>query len=142
MMSGTLYWGSGGLSYRGTYGYFWASTPYAYTNSHFLYFHSTNVYPKDGYYKPYGLTLRCVARNSKNLHPCSTSIEFRRFPPRSKFWDFEDFFARGGARFDFYSRFWDVKIFGEKLKQRSICLAIMGLFTKRNDKFGFRNLFD
>ena len=62
MMSGTLFWVSGNLNSRGTYGYFWASTPLSYANSRRLYFYSTNVNPKDGGYKPYGFTLRRVAQ--------------------------------------------------------------------------------
>ena len=87
MMSGSLYWASGNLNNRGTGGSFWASTPGSYTDSRYLDFYSTNVYPKRNYYKPSGLTLRCVARFkiSQKSHPCSTSIEFRRFAPRSKF---------------------------------------------------------
>ena len=62
MMSGNLGWSGGNLGPRGTFGYFWSSTPYAYTYSHYLSFYSTGVYPKNGDSKPYGLTLRCVAR--------------------------------------------------------------------------------
>ena len=64
MLSGDLNWSSGNLNRRGTYGSFWSSTPYAYTNSRYLYFYSTNVGPKNGGYKPNGFTLRCVARPS------------------------------------------------------------------------------
>ena len=64
MMSGSLYWVNGNLSYRGTDGFFWASTPYTYTNSHVLYFNSAGVYPKNGYNKPYGFSLRCIAFQS------------------------------------------------------------------------------
>ena len=61
-MSGYLGWGSGNLIYRGTDGRFWASTPVTYTSSQRLYFYSTNIYPKNGDNKPYGLPIRCVAR--------------------------------------------------------------------------------
>ena len=61
MMSGYLGWDSGNLGVRGTYGDFWSSTPYTYTNSHSLYFNSTNVNPKNGSHKPHGFALRCVA---------------------------------------------------------------------------------
>ena len=64
MMSGYLIWRSNDLSSSGTYGYFWASTPYLYTNSRLLHFGSTNVSPKDGTAKPYGFALRCVAFQS------------------------------------------------------------------------------
>ena len=61
-MSGVLGWSSGLLINRGTYGYFWSSTPGAYTYSRLLYFYSTNVNPKDSSSKPNGLPLRRVAR--------------------------------------------------------------------------------
>ncbi|MBR3180556.1 hypothetical protein IKF63_00555 [Candidatus Saccharibacteria bacterium] len=61
MMSGTLDWVNGNLNNRGTYGYFWASTPYSYTNSRHLYFSSTTVGPRNYHNKPYGFMLRCVA---------------------------------------------------------------------------------
>ena len=85
MMSGDLYWIYGSLGGRGTNGHFWASTPYSYTSSRDLYFSSTNVYPKSGNDKPYGLPLRRVARNPQKPHLYFTSINFRNFPPRSKF---------------------------------------------------------
>ena len=62
MLSGFLNWNSGYLNARGVGGYFWASTPAAYTGSRILYFVSTNVNPKDNYGKPNGMALRCVAR--------------------------------------------------------------------------------
>ena len=61
MLSGVLDWRSGSLSNRGTIGYFWASTPYSYADSRYLYFHSTYVNTKANFNKPYGLALRCVA---------------------------------------------------------------------------------
>ena len=76
MLSGYLYWSSGNLVVRGTSGYFWASTPYAYTYSRTLYFYSTLVSPKHGDVKPNGFTLRCVARifrlcYNSFRHPCA-----------------------------------------------------------------------
>ena len=62
VFSGNYYWYSGGLNSRGTGGLYWSSTPYAATNSRYLYFNSTRVYPQGGDYKTYGLTVRCVAR--------------------------------------------------------------------------------
>ena len=99
-MSGHLYWVSGTLNDRGTFGSFWSSTPYSYASSRYLYFGSTYVGPKYGYNKPDGSTLRCVASLFvtflpelsaaspvflQNLHLYFTSINFRRFAPRSKF---------------------------------------------------------
>ena len=62
MLSGYLRWSSGNLVSSGTYGDFWASTLNSYINSQHLTFGSTNVYPKGNGNKPYGLSIRCVAR--------------------------------------------------------------------------------
>ena len=85
MLSGDLDWGSG-LGSRGTYGYFWSSTPYTYTNSRRLTFRSANVTPKGGDGKPYGFTLRCVAQQKSSLlfHPntfseLSPALQILRF---------------------------------------------------------------
>ena len=64
MVSGYLHWVSGTLGYRGTNGHFWTSTPAAYTGSRYLDFNSTEVYPKGGGNKSYGVSLRCVAFQS------------------------------------------------------------------------------
>ncbi|MBR2709919.1 hypothetical protein IKE72_02475 [Candidatus Saccharibacteria bacterium] len=70
MMSGNLAWGDGNFYIRGTYGGFWSSTPGSYAGSRVLYFNSTEVLPKGGSSKPYGLALRCVAQPLKK----STSV--------------------------------------------------------------------
>ena len=62
VFSGYYYWVNGGLSSRGTYGYYWSSTPYALTRAHYLNFNSTGVNPQNGYNKTFGLAVRCVAR--------------------------------------------------------------------------------
>ena len=62
IMSGYYYWVYGNLYGRGTYGYYWSSTPYAATYSRYLYFYSTYVGPQGGNNKTYGFTVRCVAR--------------------------------------------------------------------------------
>ena len=62
MLSGHLWWLNGNAGNRGTYSYFWSSTPRSYTHSRYLYFYSTTVDPKANYNKPYGFTLHCVAR--------------------------------------------------------------------------------
>ena len=62
VFSGDYYWVNGGLGSRGTYGYFWSSTPYATTYARYLAFSSTSVYPQGGNNKTYGFTIRCVAR--------------------------------------------------------------------------------
>ena len=64
MMSGYLWWGNGGWDRKGTYGFFWSSTPASYANSRFSNFSSTGISPKNGSSKPYGLALRCVAFQS------------------------------------------------------------------------------
>ncbi|MBR3180746.1 hypothetical protein IKF63_01555 [Candidatus Saccharibacteria bacterium] len=62
MMSGYYDWnGNADWGVKNSYGGFWSSTPYAYTNSHYLFFGSANVNPKNGG-KPGGFTLRCVAQ--------------------------------------------------------------------------------
>ena len=63
MMSGDYIWHTGTLYGGGTHGFFWASTLYSYTYSRGLYFDSSNVNPKNVSYKPYGMSLRCVAQN-------------------------------------------------------------------------------
>ena len=85
MMSGELWWANGYPGNIGVNGRSWASTPYSYAVTRYLGFASTNVNPRSGDYKPYGMTLRCVARNPQKPHSYSTSITFRNFPPRSKF---------------------------------------------------------
>ena len=62
MVSGYLSWYSGNLYRSGMYGYFWASTLNSYAYSRDLHFNSTNVNPKNFNDKPFGFTLRCVAR--------------------------------------------------------------------------------
>ena len=76
MMSGDYIWHTGTLYGGGTHGFFWASMPGSYTHSRDIYFGSSNFYPMDGRYKPYGCTLRCVARNHQKPHPYSTSNNF------------------------------------------------------------------
>ncbi|MBR3180650.1 hypothetical protein IKF63_01035, partial [Candidatus Saccharibacteria bacterium] len=74
MMSGNLAWGSGNLYRSGTDGYFWASTPYAYTSSRHFSFYSANVAPKGGFVKSNGLSLRCVAFPSRALRSLPLSF--------------------------------------------------------------------
>ena len=62
MVSGFLDWYSGNLSVRGTRGLFWTSTLSSYAFSRDLGFASTEVVPKNNSNKPYGLSIRCVAR--------------------------------------------------------------------------------
>ena len=64
-MSGALYWYSGNLLDRGTYGNFWASTLNSYANLQRLGFGSSYVNPKNYSNKLLGYTLRCVAQPSK-----------------------------------------------------------------------------
>ena len=68
MLTGNFYWVNGIPGIRGTSGYSWSSTPitsgtYKYVYSRYLDFNSARVGPTNGNAKPYGFTLRCVARN-------------------------------------------------------------------------------
>ena len=60
--SGFYYWVYGNLSYRGSYGYFWSSTPFSTASAHGLGFYFTRLLPQDGLSKIDGLTIRCVGR--------------------------------------------------------------------------------
>ena len=63
MVSGYYDWnGNADWGAKNGRGNFWSSTPFSYSDSRCLAFLSTNVYPKHGYNKPRGLTLRCIAR--------------------------------------------------------------------------------
>ena len=58
--SGRYYWIHGNLNDRGSYGYFWSSTPDSTASAHYLYFDSTRLVPQNGYNKIFGFTIRCV----------------------------------------------------------------------------------
>ena len=58
--SGDYGWLAGSLSSRGSYGYFWSSTPYSTANARSLNFGSTRLTPQHGDNKVYGFTIRCV----------------------------------------------------------------------------------
>ena len=63
VFSGYYNWVVGGLSSRGSGGGYWSSTPNSnYYNAYNLNFGSTNVNPQGSNNKPYGFTIRCVAR--------------------------------------------------------------------------------
>ncbi|MBR3204399.1 hypothetical protein IKF81_01820 [Candidatus Saccharibacteria bacterium] len=59
--SGYYYWVRGYLYERGSYGYFWSSTPGSTANSHALGFPSARLIPQDDVSKVSGLSIRCVA---------------------------------------------------------------------------------
>ncbi|MBR3180933.1 hypothetical protein IKF63_02540 [Candidatus Saccharibacteria bacterium] len=84
MMSGILSWSSGNLYSRGAVGYFWSSTPFSYSDSRYLNFGSTNISPKNGSNKPYGLTLRCVARFPPKSPPLFYLNNFSELSPALK----------------------------------------------------------
>ena len=64
-MSGYYDWnGNADWGVNNWRGRFWASTPYSYTDSRYLYFNSTGVLPKNVSNKPDGFPLRCVAFQS------------------------------------------------------------------------------
>ncbi len=60
--SGYYDWVNGILLTRGSYGYFWSSTPYSTADAHNLNFNSTHLIPQYGSNKIYGLTIRCVGQ--------------------------------------------------------------------------------
>ena len=62
IFSGYYHWVHGNLYNRGSSGSYWSSTPYSSVNARSLYFNSTNVNPQHNSNKPYGFTVRCVAR--------------------------------------------------------------------------------
>ena len=63
VFSGYYGWVNGNLNSRGSYGYYWSSTPYSlYYGAYYLYFGSTYVHPQRSSDKPNGFTIRCVAR--------------------------------------------------------------------------------
>ncbi len=57
--SGVYGWVNGTLSLRGSYGFFWSSTPVSAAYAHYLLFYSTRLEPQHGY-KVDGYTIRCV----------------------------------------------------------------------------------
>ena len=54
-------WSNGALGTRGVSGSFWSSVGYSSTVAHYLDFFSNYFSPQSGYYKGYGLSVRCVA---------------------------------------------------------------------------------
>ncbi|MBR3204761.1 hypothetical protein IKF81_03725 [Candidatus Saccharibacteria bacterium] len=60
--SGFYVWVDGNLNNRGSYGYFWSSTPYSTADARYLFFYSTRLIPQYGYNKIRGFTIRCVGR--------------------------------------------------------------------------------
>ncbi len=60
--SGYYPWVYGNLNTRGSYGYFWSSTPYSAAHAHYLYFNSTRLLPQYGGDKVGGYSIRCVVR--------------------------------------------------------------------------------
>ena len=62
IFSGNYYWVSGNLGSRGSYGFYWSSTPSSSVYARSLGFSSTSVGPQYNGNKPYGFTVRCVAR--------------------------------------------------------------------------------
>ena len=60
--TGSYYWSSAALNYRGSRGYFWSGRSYSSTGSYYLVFNSTGVGPQNGVTRGYGFSLRCLAR--------------------------------------------------------------------------------
>ena len=57
--AGYLYYTSGALNYRGSYGYCWSSTQYSSTNGYALYF-SSSISDMSYFNKAYGFSVRCI----------------------------------------------------------------------------------
>ncbi|MBR3594704.1 InlB B-repeat-containing protein, partial [Candidatus Saccharibacteria bacterium] len=68
--SGRYFWSTGTLSARGYYASFWTSTSHGATvdsNAHYLYFgYDGNINSQNSSEKPFGFTVRCVARGTEN----------------------------------------------------------------------------
>ena len=62
LRSGNYNYGTGGLSNRGSNGYYWSSRTYATTGSYDLHFRSAGLGFANGDDKGFGFTLRCVIR--------------------------------------------------------------------------------
>ena len=59
--SGYYYWESASRNSRGSRGYDWESRIVSATNSNYLSFYSTYLYPQDGTSRGYGFSVRCVS---------------------------------------------------------------------------------
>ena len=59
--SGNYGWASGGLYYRGSYGYYWSAATYNTSSSRYLGFLASDLSPRNGYFKGDGFAVRCVA---------------------------------------------------------------------------------
>ncbi|MBR3204676.1 hypothetical protein IKF81_03265 [Candidatus Saccharibacteria bacterium] len=60
--SGGYHWVLGYLYNRGSYGYFWSSTPSSAASARVLVFYSTRLIPQSDSNKIFGFTIRCVGR--------------------------------------------------------------------------------
>ena len=58
--SGNIYGGT--LYYSGVNGFYWSSTVSSSTSAYYLNFNGTDIYPARSYYRYYGWSVRCVAR--------------------------------------------------------------------------------
>ena len=58
--SGYRYYGYGGLSKVGNYGYYWSASPYGYDAYYLCFGSSGYVRPSDGYYRANGYSVRCL----------------------------------------------------------------------------------
>ncbi len=60
-MSRVRYVYAGTLSHPGNYAYFWSSTVFNSSLAYNLYFNSTSVSPRNGNYRSYSRSIRCLA---------------------------------------------------------------------------------
>ena len=58
---------SGRISYVGSYGYYWSSTPRGSDSAYFLYLDSGNANPSNGGYSRYnGFPVRCLVKTNSD----------------------------------------------------------------------------
>jgi hypothetical protein len=71
--AGGLYYSSGALVSRGSWGGYWSSTSYLATHGYYLLFDDIESLTY-GYYKEYGYSLRCLANASASTIPTVTTV--------------------------------------------------------------------
>ena len=65
--AGSVYYGDGVLYNQGSSGFYWSSTVSNQVSAYNLYFDSSSVNPTYDLNRPYGLSVRCVARETKKI---------------------------------------------------------------------------
>ena len=59
--NGAYSWGNGSLLGRRSSGYYWSSRAYSGTYANYLSFYDSTIYPRNGYSRGNGFSVRCVA---------------------------------------------------------------------------------